>query len=292
MLVSDEIKNDIKANLSACKYWIIGTEVAPTTGTQHWQGFLYTHNPIRLSTVKTMLVWTVSKAHIEFCKGTPQQNIEYCKKEGSFEEHGDPPMPQSEKGDKGSESQKIKWQCINNAAMQGDFDWISVNHPREFLVHYQNLKRIKQDGLKVKDSLPNDLVNEWLWGESGVGKSSKARRENLNLYVKDAATQWWDMYEGEDVVLIEDVSPFNRSHTDYLKIWSDRYPFKAQYKGGYMQIRPKKIVVTSQYTIDEIWEDQKTRDAMHRRFKEIKVDEDLEAKIRAEEATFRNEVEE
>lgn len=50
-----------------------------------------------------------------------------------------------------------------------------------------------------------------------------------------------------------------------MKRWLDRYPFQAQVKGGYMLARPKKIVVTSQYHPSEIWDDEKTVDAIMRR---------------------------
>ena len=38
-----------------------------------------------------------------------------------------------------------------------------------------------------------------------------------------------------------------------------------------MNIRPLKIVITSQYQMDDIWRDKETLDALRRRFKEIHV---------------------
>ena len=52
-----------------------------------------------------------------------------------------------------------------------------------------------------------------------------------------------------------------------MKRWSDRYPFPAAIKGGYLKIRPKKIVVTSQYLPEDIWDDKETLEAINRRFK-------------------------
>lgn len=53
-----------------------------------------------------------------------------------------------------------------------------------------------------------------------------------------------------------------------LKRWADHYPFTAEVKGSATTIRPKQIIVTSNYHPDEIWpEDKMMKDAVMRRFK-------------------------
>jgi len=54
-----------------------------------------------------------------------------------------------------------------------------------------------------------------------------------------------------------------------MKRWLDKYPFQAPVKGGYMLIRPKKIVVTSNYTVREIWSDEQTAGPIERRVRVI-----------------------
>lgn len=283
--LSDEMRNEIKRRLSAVRYWVIGKEKGES-GTPHWQGFVYTHNPVRFPKIQELLCCPGSGAHIEVCKGNAAQNMEYCKKDGDWEEYGEPPMDQKRKGEEGKAAQQAKYRKITDLAMEGKLQEISEEFPREYLVMYRTLKTIRMDSIRSTKTIQGELEHEWLYGPSGAGKSSRARRENPGIYDKDVdhdSAKWWDMYEGESAVLIEDLSPFNRSMTDALKKWSDRYPFKAQVKGAYMQIRPQKIVVTSQYRIDEIWEDEKTRAAMHRRFTEIEVDPEEEEEERKQE---------
>lgn len=261
------IQSEVKRRLSVAKYWVIGSEIAPSTGTPHWQGFIWTHHPVRFNTVHQMLEGT--RAHITRCDDKAYQIMVYCKKDGKFEEWGQPPKDQTAQGSEGREASLARWRAIDALAKAGDWDRLREEYPAEWIRCHKTLKNIRLEGFHVREPLRGPLVNEWLVGDSGCGKSWTARHENPGCFVKDVdhdAEKWWDTYNGEEVVVIEDVSPFNKKFTDSLKKWTDRYPFPAQVKGGYMTIRPKKIVVTSQYRIEEIWEDRQTRDALNRRF--------------------------
>jgi len=81
--------------------------------------------------------------------------------------------------------------------------------------------------------------------------------------------EWWENYKGEDTVLIEDLGIYDVKLGDFLKIWADRYGFRGQEKFSSVTIRPKKIVVTSNYRIREIWPNSpQTYLPLERRFKE------------------------
>lgn len=61
--------------------YIIGEEVAPTTGTRHLQGYVEFKTPRRFTTIKRLIG---DDAHLASAKGSRKQNYEYCKKEGKF----------------------------------------------------------------------------------------------------------------------------------------------------------------------------------------------------------------
>ena len=110
-----------------------------------------------------------------------------------------------------------------------------------------------------------ELDNEWHWGATGTGKSRGTRARYPDAYIK-SCNMWWDGYAGEEVVIIDELSP-DKVSADRMKMWADHHPFVAESKGGMMRIRPKKIIVTSNYSIEEVYPGAKDVDAIARRFK-------------------------
>jgi len=59
------------------EYMVYQKEMAPTTGQQHWQGYVCFKKKRSLNWLKGNVD---STAHWVICKGTPAQNYEYCTK--------------------------------------------------------------------------------------------------------------------------------------------------------------------------------------------------------------------
>lgn len=237
---------------SEATYACFGREVG-ANGTPHLQGFAVFRNARRLSTLKFLL----PRAHWEIARGSIQQNIDYCSKDGNFVEFGQRPLSNQEKGNQ----ERERWIAARTSAQAGRLDEIDADI---YIRYYSALKRIKKDHMApVSDA--QDVTGVWIWGEAGVGKSRKARQDYPGAYLK-MCNKWWDGYQDEKYVIIDDVDPKHACLAHHFKIWADRYCFLAEVKGGAIKIRPEKIIVTSQYSPEGIWPDEETRSAIRRRF--------------------------
>ena len=223
--------------LDCMQYLVYGFEVSKT-GTKHLQGFVYFNNQRTFKSASILF----KGAHLERAR-TVSNAIVYCKKDGDFVEFGVAPMCPSAKG----ANERDRWANTRDRAKEGDLDNID---PDIYVRYYTTLKRIRDDH-KIQPTHLDVIENEWIYGPTGVGKSKFVRDTYPGAYIK-MQNKWWDGYDGEDVVVIDDLHP-NWTGAVNLKNWADHYAFRAEYKGGSMMIRPKKIIVTSNYAPDEVY---------------------------------------
>lgn len=75
-------------------------------------------------------------------------------------------------------------------------------------------------------------------------------------------------------MLLEDISPEHDWISYYMKIWTDHFSFLAESKGGACRPSYEWFIVTSNYTIDEVFAkaDLHLKTAIYRRFHVIDVD--------------------
>jgi len=241
-------------------YLVVGDEVG-ASGTPHHQGYVVFKKPYYPSGVKKIL----SRAHWEVAKGSAQQNRVYCTKDGKFVETGFIPP---EKTVNATLKRKADYDlAVTLAKQQKVYDVESGILVR----HLSNLSAIARDHPPDIADI-DDTCGLWLQGPTGVGKSRQARWLYPKAFPK-LCNKWWDGYQNELYVIIDDVGTEHRVLGYHFKIWADRYPFTAEKKGTSIRIRPLIICVTSQYSIDEVFgSDFAMCEAIKRRFKVINLE--------------------
>lgn len=239
-----------------CKYGIAFRE---KVSTEHLHAYLIYSNNKTWSSMKKLL----PRADIEMVRDHQAWN-NYVQKDGDeIFRFGSPPMDQKEKGQAG----KAVWTDVLNLAHEGRMDEIERKYPGIYLTHKKKLlaeRRFKVAPLET----PLNEVNEWLVGDTGTGKTHQALQLAPDAYLKEM-NRWWDDYADEDDVIIEEVDADNVEHlVSRFKKWTDKWPFPAETKGGTIKkIRPRRIIVTSNYTIDACFKNEQDSRCIHRRFK-------------------------
>jgi len=242
-----------------CAYMVFGRERGDE-GTPHLQGYVHLQHQKTLTAMKKIM----PRAHLEVRMGTVDQAVEYCKKEGDYEEFGEKPKSPKEKG----EGEKKRWRRIYEKACEGDEEWLKENEPNVAFKHMATFRSHKKAKTEPLDYV--DTPHEWWVGPTGTGKSKKVWEEYPTHYAKEK-NKWWCNYTGQDTVVIEEADPKNMEHlADRIKVWADRYPFPGEIKGGRIEgIRPLKVIVTSNYSPEECFPNSNDLEPILRRFKVV-----------------------
>lgn len=244
-------------------YYCFCREIGNKTQTEHIHIFIYSSSPIRFSTLKNRF----PVAHIEKAYGSVQQNVDYIKKqgkwqdtdknetivEGSFEEYGNIP----------SESQELDptmYQLLEDIK-DGKTTMQIIEENPSLAFRIKDIDTIRQTYLSDKFSRENrDIVCTYISGVSGVGKTfsifKKHGAENIcriTSYNRSGRGVLFDNYNNsQDVLVFEefhsqvpieemlnylDIYPimlparYNDKVACYTKVYiTSNIPFEDQYK--------------------------------------------------------------
>lgn len=243
------------------QYYAYGAETCPTTGRPHHQAFAYAKVPQRFVRWKKQF----PTAHLEAMRGSFLQNEKYCSKQGSLIELGVRPMDNGHRRD----LQQFCDRLIDGEKLKE----VALDMPTTFCQYHNGLRSLQA---YVSTPYEHDSVRGyWYWGPPGTGKSHYARHHFTGLYIK-AQNKWFDGYNGETTILLDDFDCKLLGH--YLKIWMDKWSCSGEVKGGTVHLQHHHFVVTSNYSIrDMFYPDENLIGAIERRCQIVHMDVPFEA---------------
>lgn len=237
------------------KYLLMGFEICPTTGKKHIQFYGETVNRMRLSTIG-------NAKHLN-CAVFPlrrpvREAIRYIidnveKPNPIYEEIGVRPAEYETNDHQDSKvSQALARKAVNaeilSLARLGKFDIISDKYPGIYLRSYQTLRKIYADSMSkpVKDNIQCIRVI----GKSGCGKTQflKEHFQNDDVYFYNKNPNFYERYNSEQVLVIDDLDKSCRHLLFHLKTTCDTIPNLLNVKFGSMWSNVRKIFITTQYS--------------------------------------------
>lgn len=139
------------------------------------------------------------------------------------------------------------WEIIRENAKQGKLEDV----PADIYVRcYNQLQRICKDHMLPKPR-PGIEVRVY-YGKSGTGKTHDAIEWlGDGYYDKLPTTKFWDGYQGQDAVLIDEFR--GEIGVSHLLKWCDKYKCSVEVKGGGVPLQATKFVLTSNKHPKDWW---------------------------------------
>ena len=238
-----DMEKEIPWKPEKMRYLVYQLEKCPTTERLHWQCFVQFKKEVSRETMKREL------GHNGWCAfrlGTPEEARDYCKKVESrvdAENAGPHEFGILSKG-QGSRSDLEQ---VGQLALSGTpIAEIAENAPGTFMRYHRGIAALRATRLQTRRTWKTEVW--WFWGESGAGKTRKAfemAEADGAFYLKDPDNKWWDLYEGEETIIIDDFKGFGGISISFMLRLLDRYPLTGEIKGGTVWLAPKKIYITS-----------------------------------------------
>ena len=235
-------------------FYCMSDEIGLGTKTYHTHLFMYSPNGIRFRTVQSR----IPNCHIDYCKGTAQQNRDYVFKEGKYSG--------TDKEDTRVDGTQLEWgeMPVERQGRRNDivdlYDMIA-NGMSDFQIldtspdYMLNLNQIRQTRQVIKsEKFKNtfrQLTTTYIWGSTGGGKTRYVMEKYgyENVYRVTNYKHPFDDYRGQDVVLFDEFRS-SLPLADMLK-YLDGYPVVLPCRFADTQACFTKVYFTSNIPLDK-----------------------------------------
>lgn len=207
------------------RYICWGVEHCPTTNREHFQGFVCFKRTHRIPSAKRV-IGGGDDCHVESRRGSRDDAREYCRKDGEFFEWG-----------------QFKQLTVKDILINMRPNDIALEYPELFCRYTKGI--YKMDSLDHGDKWRNIKVT-WLWGAPGTGKTRMVMEKD-DVFKLDYPYKWWDGYDKESILLLDDFRFDTKIDTEYLLNLLDGYRMRLETKGSHCWAHWMEVYVTSNY---------------------------------------------
>lgn len=245
-----------------CTYVVYQHEIGKE-GTPHYQGYCEFDKLMRMSALKKIH----PRASWHLRKGNQQQAIDYCslavyKGEDKGRVAGPWTTGTPKKQGERTSLEEFGQDLVDN---KRTFKEVCTTNPGMALKYAKNIQTVIST--IAEDYAHDDVRGHWYVGPPGTGKSHAARAVDPDYYMKPQ-NKWFDGYEGQKLIILDDLDRGGVCLGHYLKMWADKYAVTSEIKCSTVKLQHHKFIVTSNYTINELWGDDPVMcEAISRRFK-------------------------
>lgn len=233
------------------KWYVVGKEHAPTTGTPHLQGAVY----FKSAKTRSAITKGVGTGGRWFgMRGTCQQCLDYCTKEDK---------DAAVWGEMPQQGERTDLNKLRDRIVAGEkVDDIILAEP---VVGYKYGRPAREMETIVRRQAWRKWKTEliWYWGPTGTGKSWHCFQgySPETHYLKNGSDKWWGGYSGQDIVVINDFR--GAIEFDELLRLNDHWPHNVSVK--FQEDRPfvsKKILISSSLHPEEVYRNRAANDKL------------------------------
>lgn len=261
-----ELLENMKSYKSLDYYMVSHLEVGEEKQHEHYHIYVHFKTPIKLNIKKCC------GAHVEYVKGTYNDNLKYFTKQGELtDEWGEKPH-QGLKTVKELKEMNIEEVPPQYYRIKKEIE-AEENDENNF---FEMLDEIEKDELKAPKII-------YITGGTGKGKTYKAYKIALQNYEKKDIGKLTLKNDFFDIInknakcfVIEEFRPSQIKASDFLQL-TDKYGYRANIKGGFVSLRPEMLIICSIIEPEKIYKEEINQQFIRRITEIINLNLDADA---------------